>query len=77
MTAMLRNAWDALWGRGDYSVTVPPMDGALRPNSALDEAETLLEAEGIDNLAVFAEPALFHAGQDLACARRHRRRRPA
>lgn len=65
MTAMLRNAWDALWGRGDYSVTVPPMDGALRPNSALDEAGTLLEAEGIDNLAVFAGGLYFTQGRTL------------
>lgn len=65
MTGALRNAWDALWGRGEYSVTVPPMDGALRPNSALDAAEALLTAEGIDNLAVHAGRLYFTQGSRL------------
>jgi sugar lactone lactonase YvrE len=62
---MLKKAWDALWGRGEYSVTVPPMDGALRPNAALDEAETLLVAEGIDNLAVHGGLLYYTQGKTL------------
>lgn len=65
MSGMLRNAWDALWGRGEYSVTVPPMDGALRPNAALDEAETLLSADGIDNLAVHGGRLYYTQGKSL------------
>ena len=65
MSGMLRNAWDALWGQGEYSVTVPPMDGALRPNAALDEAETLLAAPAIDNLAVHAGRLYFTQGPSL------------
>ena len=65
MTNVLKNAWNALWGRGEYSVTVPPMDGALRPNAALDEAETLLTAEWIDNLAVHAGCLYFTQGKSL------------
>lgn len=65
MNGMLRNAWDALWGRGEHSVTVPPMDGALRPNAALDEAEALLTADGIDNLAVHKGRLYFTQGKTL------------
>ena len=32
------SAFDSLFGRGEAAVTVPPLDGALRPNRALDEA---------------------------------------
>lgn len=65
MIRALRNTWDAFWGSGGYSVTVPPMDGALRPNSALDEAETLLLADGIDNLAPNAGRLYFTQGAEL------------
>ncbi|WP_378941671.1 strictosidine synthase [Mesorhizobium sp. ANAO-SY3R2] len=65
MTRALRNAWDALWGRGEYSVTVPPMDGALRPNTALDDAETLLEAEDVDNLMIHDGRLYFTQGTKL------------
>lgn len=52
MTGGLMRIWDAVWGRGEFSVTVPSMDGALRPNTRLDDATVLLEAAGIDDLAV-------------------------
>lgn len=32
------------------AVTIPPMDGALKPNNALDEADVLAEADAPDNL---------------------------
>ena len=28
------------------AVTIPPMDGAFRPNTALDEADAVLEIDG-------------------------------
>lgn len=37
-------------GRGDFAVTVPPMDGALRPNSLLDAARLVAELPMADNL---------------------------
>ena len=36
------------------AVTIPPMDGALKPNTALDEAEVVVAA-----LAPSAEPAVI------------------
>lgn len=65
MIRILKNRWDAFWGSGDHSVTVPPMDGALRPNSALDEAATLLLADGIDNLAPHGGRLYFTQGPAL------------
>ncbi len=56
---------DAVWGRGEYSVTVPSMDGALRPNTRLDEASALLEAAGVDDLAVVDGRLYFSQGADL------------
>ncbi len=38
MIGSLSRAFDNLFGRGDAAVTVPPLDGALRPNRLLDEA---------------------------------------
>ena len=32
------------------AITIPPMDGPLRPNTALDEAAVLETAEAPDNL---------------------------
>jgi strictosidine synthase-like protein len=34
------------------AVTIPPMDGALKPNTALDDAAALLTIEAPDNLAM-------------------------
>jgi hypothetical protein len=58
---------DSLLGyfRGQ-AVTIPPMDGALRPNTALDdEAELLLEASAPDNLAFDGRAILFSRGVEL------------
>lgn len=65
MSTGLLRFWDALWGRGEFSVTVPSMDGALRPNTRLDEAAAILEAEGIDNLAVAEGRLHYSCGADL------------
>ena len=39
-------------GRGEFSITVPPMDGALMPNELLEESEKLLIADAPDCLAM-------------------------
>lgn len=65
MIPALTRALDALWGRGEHSVTVPSMDGALRPNARLDEAPALLEMPGIDNLAAGVQAVYFNAGRTL------------
>ena len=48
------------------AMTIPPMDGALRPNTALDDsAAELLEAAAPDNLAAVGEHILYSTGGDL------------
>jgi sugar lactone lactonase YvrE len=44
--AAVRKRIDEFWGRGSAAVTVPPMDGALTPNSVLDQAEVALVESG-------------------------------
>ncbi len=44
------------------AVTVPPMDGALKPNTALDEAPAAVEIEAPDNLCSDGERLVFSSG---------------
>ena len=39
-------------GRGEFSITVPPLDGALMPNELLEESEKLLIIDAPDCLAL-------------------------
>ncbi|WP_395020559.1 hypothetical protein [Dongia sp.] len=41
------------------AVTIPPMDGALKPNTALDEAPVALEIDAPDNLCSDGERLIF------------------
>ena len=48
------------------AVTIPPMDGPLRPNTVLDDgAAELLEATAPDNLVAAGERAFYSSGSDL------------
>ncbi len=47
------------------AVTIPPLDGAFRPNTALEEATLHLEVTSPDNLTVHAGRLLFTSGNDL------------
>lgn len=62
---MLRDMIDRFFGRGDAAVTIPPMDGALRPNQKLEEARLAIAAPAPDNLVVYRGEALFSSGRDL------------
>jgi hypothetical protein len=49
------------------AVTIPPMDGALRPNTALDDgAAEVLEAAAPDNLAAGGGHVFYSTGNDLS-----------
>jgi hypothetical protein len=52
MIAMIAGAVDRFLGRGDAAVTVPPLDGAFRPNRRLDDAADRAALAGVDALAV-------------------------
>ncbi|MGD9915533.1 MAG: strictosidine synthase [Rhizobiaceae bacterium] len=65
MIGGLQRALDSLFGRGEAAVTVPPLDGALRPNRALDEATERFPLDGVDSLAVVGGRLVASAGRSL------------
>ena len=48
----MTNMIDEYLGRGEFSITVPPLDGALMPNELLEETEKLLIIDAPDCLAI-------------------------
>jgi hypothetical protein len=62
---VLRRAVDNFLGRGEAAVTVPVMDGPLKPNQLLEAAGRVLTAPEIDNLAATPEGALYTSGNTL------------
>ncbi|BCH33323.1 NHL repeat containing protein [Mesorhizobium sp. L-8-10] len=62
MIGAVRRIWDNFRGSGEAAVTVPPMDGALRPNRTLEEAVALLAAEAPDNLVFDGTRGYFSSG---------------
>jgi len=67
MIATLRQVTDRLLGRGSAAITVPVMDGTLRPNRWLDEATVVAERAGLDDLAV-ADGTLWASADGELCA---------
>lgn len=65
MIRKVRAAFDRFRGSGEAAVTVPPMDGAFRPNGIIEEAEALLTFESPDNLAWNGRRVLFSSGKVL------------
>ncbi len=61
----IAKALDRWFGRGEASITTPPMDGAFRPNDLLDVAPVALEAPKPDALAVTTQGLLVSLGQSL------------
>ena len=61
----LRKALDRWFGRGEASITTPPMDGAFRPNDLLDAAAAVFEASEPDALAVTAQGLVVSIGRSL------------
>lgn len=65
---MFRSRLDAFFGRGLAAVTVPSMDGALRPNSILDEARVICGVQAPDNLTAVGADLLFSSGNGVYVA---------
>src|ERR1700753_861715 len=65
MMNAFRAGLDQFLGRGNYSVTVPPMDGALKPNNLLDEAIAVAQLAEPDNLVFQNGEAVFSSGKQL------------
>lgn len=56
---------DRLLGRGQAAVTVPPLDGALKPNNVLEEAAAGLAVTAPDNLVEWSGRLLFSSGSRI------------
>jgi hypothetical protein len=63
MIGALTRVFDNVFGRGEAAVTVPPLDGALRPNRELDEATARFPLADVDSLAVVAGEFIAAAGK--------------
>jgi hypothetical protein len=63
--AAVREFANRILGRGDATITVPSFDGALKPNQLLEQAETLLECEAPEDLAVGGDSVLVADGARL------------
>jgi hypothetical protein len=63
--SVFARALDQWFGRGEFSITTPPMDGAFRPNDALDAAASVLETPVPDNLAVTSQGLMASSGPSL------------
>jgi hypothetical protein len=61
----VRKALDRWLGRGEASITMPPMDGAFRPNDLLDAAASVLEAPAPDDLAMTGLGLVVSSGRSL------------
>jgi len=61
----LKKALNSWLGRGEASITTPPMDGAFRPNDLLDAAAAVLETPAPDDLAVTALGLVVSSGRSL------------
>jgi hypothetical protein len=61
----LKKAMDRWLGRGEASITTPPMDGAFRPNDRLDAAATILETPAPDSLVVTSQGLIVSSGRSL------------
>jgi hypothetical protein len=61
---------DRWLGRGEASITMPPMDGAFRPNDLLDSASILIAAPAPDCLAVTSHGIVASSERSLLAVNR-------
>jgi hypothetical protein len=64
---VLRDFAQGFLGRGEATITVPSFDGALKPNQALERAETLLECDAPEDLATDGIKVYLADGASLGC----------
>jgi hypothetical protein len=63
--AALRTFVDRLLGRGDATITVPPFDGALKPNQLLEKAETVASFDAPEDIATDGQAVYIANGAAL------------
>ena len=62
MIGAIRRAWENFRGGGDSAVTVPPMDGALRPNRLLEDAPVAIRTHAPDDIVTDGKQVVFSSG---------------
>ena len=65
MIGWVKDRIDSFRGRGVFAATVPPMDGALRPNTLLEQAPVLARVAAADNLVAYRGQVLFSSGPEI------------
>ena len=65
MAHALRNFVDRFLGRGSSAVTVPPLDGALKPNSRIEQAPPGFSIPQPDNIALVGGTLLYSSGVQI------------
>ncbi len=65
MIGAVKRAWENFRGGGEAAVTVPPMDGALRPNRRLEEAPAAVIAPAPDAIVTDGARAWFASGANV------------
>lgn len=65
MIGIVTRAFDNLFGRGEAAVTVPPLDGALKPNRLLDEAAERSALADVDCLALHDGALIASSGDGI------------
>lgn len=64
MVEMLSNLVASVFGQRDSALSIPIMDGALKPNNLLEDAPVLAERAGLEDLALGADGTLHAAAAD-------------
>ena len=65
MIGFLKGVRDRIRGGGDYAITVPPMDGTLRPNTDLEQAAVLATATAPGHLCEADGDLWFASGREV------------
>lgn len=65
MIGAVKRAWENFRGGGEAAVTVPPMDGALRPNRRLEEAPAALVVAAPDAIVTDGIQICFASGASI------------
>lgn len=65
MLNVLRDLAQGFLGRGEATITVPSFDGALKPNQALERAETVFDCDAPEDLATDGTNLYLADGRQL------------
>ena len=69
MIGGLKKFYQSFRGTGEASLAIPALDGAFRPNQAIEEATVLARIASPDNLAVAQGRLWFSSGRQLCATR--------